>query len=67
MRVEVKISESDDNPYKLYYKCMNKANCGYLKWWVPKRDDFNNGAVFQGNMTATVNADALHAIEANVK
>ncbi|KAL9448688.1 hypothetical protein AB3S75_016059 [Citrus x aurantiifolia] len=66
MRAEVKIFESDNNPHKLYYKCMNKTNCGYFKWWVPERNDFNNGAFFEGNMIAVVNVDALHAIEANV-
>lgn len=44
MRAKVKIFKLDDNPHKFYHKCMNKANCGYFKWWVPEMDDFNNGS-----------------------
>ena len=61
------ISESDENAHKLYYRCPNRTTCGYFKWWVPARDDFNNGAVFEGNLSAIVDYDTLNAIESNVK
>lgn len=67
MRAEVMISESDDNPHKLYYKCPNKSSCGYFKWWVSEKDDFNNRAVFEGNLGAIVDCDTLNTIESNVK
>ena len=66
-RAEVKISESDDNPHKLYYTCMNKPKCGYFKWWVPDRTDFNNGAVLEGNAAAMVDSHVINTIDINVK
>lgn len=38
-----------------------------FKWWVPKRDDFNNGAMFEGILGAIMDCDMLNAIESNVK
>lgn len=67
MRAKVKIFESDDNLHKLYYKYMNKPKCGYFKWWVPEMDDFNNRAVFEGNIAVIVDSHVLQAIEDNVK
>lgn len=67
MRVEVRISKSDNNPHKLYYRCLNKTTCDYFKWWVLERNDFNNGAVFEGIIGAIMDCDTLSAIESNVK
>lgn len=67
MRAEVMIFDSDENLYKFYYRCLNRTTHGYFKWWVPKRDDFNNEAVFEGNLGAIMDCDTLNAIESNVK
>lgn len=67
MRAEVMIFESYENPHKFHYRCPNRTISGYFKWWVPKRDDFNNGDVFEGNLGAIMDCDTLNDIESNVK
>lgn len=46
MRVDLRVFESDNNPHMLYYCCAKKEGCGYFRWWVPEKTDFNNGAIF---------------------
>lgn len=67
MRADLKISESDDNPHMLYYRCAKKNGCGYFKWWAPNRDDFNNGALFEGCVSTDVCYAVLSRIENDVK
>lgn len=48
-RAAVKVSESDDNPNKLYYCYIcSKHGCGHFKLWIPSPNDFNKGIIFNG-------------------
>lgn len=38
----VRISESQDNPNKLYY-CCKYDECNYFKFWMPNDSDFQGG------------------------
>ncbi|KAL6521161.1 hypothetical protein OROGR_017730 [Orobanche gracilis] len=43
-RAVVRISESTNNPHKLYYKCENDV-CNFFKFWEPKNGDINWSAI----------------------
>ncbi|KAK9210219.1 hypothetical protein WN944_002589 [Citrus x changshan-huyou] len=38
-RVEIKVSESQTNPNKIYYTCPNDPSCGFFRWWKPSTDE----------------------------
>lgn len=38
-----------------------------LEWQVPKRDDFNSGAIFEGNVGSMVDSHVSSMIDNNVK
>ena len=63
-RASVKISESDDNPNKLYYCCMDSRHgYGYFKFWIPSPNDFNKGEIFEGVGTCQANYELLLNIQ----
>ena len=37
-KAEVMISDSVDNPYKLFFRCRLK-NCGFFEWWNLEDDN----------------------------
>lgn len=39
LRAEIKISESEANPNRLYYNCSRTAKCGFFKWWTPSMEE----------------------------
>ena len=67
-RAALKVSESDDNPNKLYYCCMDsKHGCGYFKFWIPSPNDFNRGAIFDGIRTCQENYELLMGMQKDMK
>lgn len=63
----MKISKSNDNPYKLYCHCPNKNGCGYFKLLVLERDDFKYATIFQGGLAKIVDSELVSVIENEVK
>lgn len=41
-RCSVKISESKDNPNRLYFCCQSKNKCGFFEWWEAPEDLHDN-------------------------
>ena len=42
VKAAVKISESQNNPHKLYFVC-EKGRCKFYKFWEPDNEEFNLG------------------------
>lgn len=42
-KVEIRISESENNPGRLFFRCVDDK-CGYFEWWRPSPSEIvNNG------------------------
>lgn len=44
-----------------------KNSCGYFKWWVSNRNDFNNGFLFEGCVSTNLGYAILAEIENDEK
>ena len=53
VRAAVQMSETEDNPNKLFYNCPYDA-CDFFQWCCPEPSDFDNGAFFEGHRSCTV-------------
>ena len=60
----MKVAESDDNPNKLCYCCMDSKNgCAYFKFWMPSSNDIDRGVIFAGLGTCQANYELLMSMQ----